>query len=312
LKAQADKEVKDNDAKNKKLLAADRQRWEAVHNNAQTFLSAISGLFAVFGAKQATMLEFQKMAALTQITIDSAAAISGAIKTASTSSVSTIDLIISIASAVATVTKGIMSAKQVLSGASVPAVPGFKSGGKMPGGTVLPGPSVSDDNLLVVDPATGQSVARVKSGEPILSTETYANNRELVDALLDSSMNKGGARIPGFNTGGLIDMPLTVPLQPNLPEITKSIRADKFGSPQSASVAEGGSALGAEDIRAIMDTNNAQLSSVMSEMLDRFENRLKDVEITGRWDWDYYKRTKTRMEELESSSKIGQSFTNGL
>lgn len=305
LKQQADKEVKDNDAKNKKLLAADRQRWETVHNNAQTFLSAISGLFAVFGAKQSTMLEFQKMAALTQITIDSAAAISGAIKTASTSSVSTIDLVLSIAAAVATVTKGIMSAKQVLSGATVPSVPGFKSGGKLPGGTVLPGTSVTDDNLLVVDPATGQSVARVKSGEPILSTETYDNNRELVDALLDSSMNKGGARIPGLNTGGIIDMPLTVPLNPNIPELTRSIRADKFGGGTQSIAADGTAISNGGNIKELLDSNNAMMAGMISEMMVTFKDSLKDMEITGRWDWDYYKRTKTRMEELESTSKLG-------
>jgi len=38
-------------------------------------------------------------------------------------------------------------------------------------------------------------VGNIEGGEPILSRSTYANNREVVDALLYSSERKNGARI---------------------------------------------------------------------------------------------------------------------
>jgi hypothetical protein len=59
----------------------------------------------------------------------------------------------------------------------------------------------------------GRAIAEVEGGEPILSRATYANNKALVDMLLDSSLNKGGAalaidpmalRAVRFATGGVL------------------------------------------------------------------------------------------------------------
>ena len=51
--------------------------------------------------------------------------------------------------------------------------------------------------IRMVDGATGQHLGEWERGEPymILSRDTYANNRELVDDLLDTSMNRGGASV---------------------------------------------------------------------------------------------------------------------
>jgi len=55
----------------------------------------------------------------------------------------------------------------------------------------------SGGGIRMVDGATGEHRGEWERGEPymILSRDTYANNRELVDALLDTSMNRGGAPV---------------------------------------------------------------------------------------------------------------------
>ncbi len=62
-------------------------------------------------------------------------------------------------------------------------------------GGVLPGPSHAEGGMPIVNPSTGQKVAEVEGGEPILSKATYRNNKPLVDALLYSSMYQGGRKI---------------------------------------------------------------------------------------------------------------------
>ncbi|MDO7846840.1 hypothetical protein Q5H92_10765 [Hymenobacter sp. M29] len=58
--------------------------------------------------------------------------------------------------------------------------------------------------IRMVDGATGQHLGEWERGEPymILSRDTYANNRELVDALLDTSLHRGGAPVRRRDGGG--------------------------------------------------------------------------------------------------------------
>ena len=51
----------------------------------------------------------------------------------------------------------------------------------------------------------------MEGGEPILSRDTYANNRGIVDRLLYSGKNLGGASI--FEDGGVLSAPSTTPSQ---------------------------------------------------------------------------------------------------
>jgi hypothetical protein len=55
----------------------------------------------------------------------------------------------------------------------------------------------SGGGIQMIDGATGQHLGEWERGEPymILSRQTYANNREMVDALLDTSMNHNGAPV---------------------------------------------------------------------------------------------------------------------
>lgn len=85
--------------------------------------------------------------------------------------------------------------------------PEYAQGGRMLGGSVMPGDnSTTKDNLAVIDPATGNQVASIKSGEPVLSQSTYENNKPLIDSLLNKSMNENGGRLA--EDGEVID-PLT-------------------------------------------------------------------------------------------------------
>lgn len=306
------------DEKARKKRAADdqvrmeREKWQKVSDVTQSGFQAISNMLMIAGTNQATMIEFQKMAAFTQTSIAAAVATAEAIRAAATGSLTGFDLIAKIGSAVAAITAAILSAKNMLSSAQAPAPPqlqGFEKGGRLPGGTVLPGPESDRDNLVVYDPVSGQPVATVKSGEPILSTETYENNKPVVDALLDASMNRGGAAIslpgvPAFEEGGLLDRPLTVPIMPNTDELLNSIRIDRFG-PLSVSLntgapgADGGSSGSA-------GANTEQLLQAHRDMIDKMleQNRefMSSLEVKGVWDWDYDKRTRTRMEEIENAS----------
>lgn len=57
--------------------------------------------------------------------------------------------------------------------------------------------------IRMVDGATGEHLGEWGRGEPymILSRDTYANNRELVDALLDTSLHRGGAPVRRRDAG---------------------------------------------------------------------------------------------------------------
>jgi len=299
---------KKNKAKHdKEIIESERRKWAAIAAVNDAFLFAITGMFRAFGTKQVIMLQFEKMVAFSQIAIDTAAAVSSAIKNATKKSVTTYDMILNIAMGVGAVMNAIVTAKSILSSADIPSAPALKSGGTLPGGTVLPGPQVSDDNLMVVDPKTGKVIAKVKSGEPVLSTETYANNKEVVDALLDASMNKRGARVPGLNSGGLIDMPLTVPLQPNMASALRALRIDKFGFDNGGSSASRTvvNSAGANGQEAAIQSLLQQHKADMREMMLIHQQSIAEMEVKGVWDWDYFKKSNKRIEDIESSSRIG-------
>jgi len=71
-------------------------------------------------------------------------------------------------------------------------------------GGIAQGASHAEGGIHMIDSKTGKKVGEMEGDEPymILSKETYKNNTELVNALLDTSMNKGGERVewmaPGY------------------------------------------------------------------------------------------------------------------
>jgi hypothetical protein len=82
--------------------------------------------------------------------------------------------------------------------------PTFRKGG------IFDGPSHEQGGMPVY--SRGKKVAELEGGEPILSRETYHNNRQVVDALLYSSMYQGGKPVDisrlmstnKFNAGGIL------------------------------------------------------------------------------------------------------------
>jgi hypothetical protein len=82
------------------------------------------------------------------------------------------------------------------------APPEFADGGVLPGkGGVPSGPRHANGGIALMDPS-GQKRGEIEGGEPILSIDTYRNNRAVVDALLDASMNRGGASLGWLNNMG--------------------------------------------------------------------------------------------------------------
>lgn len=79
-------------------------------------------------------------------------------------------------------------------------------------GGVPDGPSHAAGGIDLVDTMTGEVLGNMEGDEPILSRETYRNNRDIVEQLLDASMYGGGKRIsvpwlykrgPTINTGAM-------------------------------------------------------------------------------------------------------------
>lgn len=68
------------------------------------------------------------------------------------------------------------------------------------GGTLPEGPSHSQGGIKLV--SRGNIIGEIEGGEPILSRNTYKNNKPIIDRLLYTSMYRGGA--PVFATGGFV------------------------------------------------------------------------------------------------------------
>jgi TP901 family phage tail tape measure protein len=98
-----------------------------------------------------------------------------------------------LAATIAAITAGIIGAQTVMIAAQKP--PTFATG-RMPlgSGGVPDGPSHAGGGINLVTPG-GQIVGNMEGDEPILSKQTYLNNRALVDMLLYSSMKMGGKNI---------------------------------------------------------------------------------------------------------------------
>ncbi|MGJ1295521.1 phage tail tape measure protein [Sphingobacterium spiritivorum] len=84
---------------------------------------------------------------------------------------------------------GLAGAAQIAVIASKKA-PEFKKGGFIP-----EGPTHSEGGIDLIDTRRRKLIGNIEGGEPILSTNTYANNREIIDELLYSSQRRNGARI---------------------------------------------------------------------------------------------------------------------
>lgn len=82
----------------------------------------------------------------------------------------------------------------------------FEQGGRAPmpagKGGIPQGPDHSKGGIKMLDSQTGNFVGELQGGEPILSRNTYKQNKEVVDKLLFNSMFRSGA--PIFMDGGIV------------------------------------------------------------------------------------------------------------
>lgn len=85
---------------------------------------------------------------------------------------------------------GVLGAVQIAAIASQPLPTGRK-------GLVISGPSHEAGGIDMINSQTGKPIANIEGGEPVmvLSKSTYGNNKEVIDALIESSQYKGGAAI---------------------------------------------------------------------------------------------------------------------
>lgn len=120
-----------------------------------------------------------QQAAITQALINGALAITNILATRPKND-------LGIGDAIMIAAAGVTTASQValISGKKPPQ---FKYGG------IPKGPSHSQGGIKLV--SNGQAIAEMEGGEPIISRQTYANNKPVVDALLYSGLYRNGASI---------------------------------------------------------------------------------------------------------------------
>lgn len=78
------------------------------------------------------------------------------------------------------------------------------------GGYLAQGSSHAQGGIHLIDGATGSHLGEVERGEhlTVFSRSTYQNNKSTIDALLDSSLYRGGSPVAGrkYADGGMIDL----------------------------------------------------------------------------------------------------------
>ncbi len=115
--------------------------------------------------------------------------------------------------------------------------PEFRRGGVFPGGGVARGATHEQGGIWMVDSRTGRKVGEMENNEPymILSSNTYRNNKPIVDELLRSSQTGNGRPITASGIVG--------PTSPySLAKSAKNVRFDKGGMFQGPGNANTGSA----------------------------------------------------------------------
>lgn len=187
------------------------QKWEQTISFANGAVNAINGMMSFMGESAENMSDFQKATIIFQMGINMAAAISAATAagaadpknavTFGASGLATFGIIMGM------IVNNMALANQLIAKDKSPqfndmSAPQFGMGG------VPDGPLHSNGGLPVINPRTGNVEYVMEGGEPILSRATYANNKGLVNSLLNSGGKQidfsflNAANQPGVNFGG--------------------------------------------------------------------------------------------------------------
>ena len=187
-------EVAENKQKNYQKLMDDFEVAQKTLSVTSQMLGNISGLFEEHSAEHKALAVFQA-------TIDAAQATLAAFKSGSE-----IHLAVGIAAAAAAAAFGAAKVMDIVNtdydkpnsnyNASI-STPAYGKGG------VAAGASHSQGGIALMDTKSGKKVGEMEGGEPymILSRETYKNNKKLIDALLDASINRNGAPVEYMKPG---------------------------------------------------------------------------------------------------------------
>lgn len=200
------------DTINRQQLESERAKWSALKTLTAQYFEIIGQLYSDFGRDQDVLNQFLKASTLFQIFIDTAQAISNL-----TASAAKVSAAVAVASGpagvfsgpaayatyygtqVIAILKGFAQARQLLGGAKSPSAPTFARGGAINPIAGVPdvGQLHGSGGIKMIDGKSGQMLGEWERGEPymILSRNTYANNKDIVDRLIDTSLNRNGAPI---------------------------------------------------------------------------------------------------------------------
>lgn len=130
---------------NKMQLEEEARNQAAQAQLVQNFGTATANFNRLIGTQEGELTEFQRMVTLTQIYIDTAAAISSVTAKNAASSLTPIDYALKVTAAVGTVFANMATAKEMLGRAKTPQAPSFSRGYKTGGFTAY---SASDNTLV--------------------------------------------------------------------------------------------------------------------------------------------------------------------
>lgn len=114
------------------------------------------------------------------------------------------------------------------------------------------GPSHASGGIKMIDAITGAVIGEMEGGEPILSRETYRNNKQTIDALLYSSQRRNGAAI-NISTSSVLDAERYY----RTGGITSTTAPDSSPAPVSTTT--------------YMGSDNTDLIAVQKELLSEFK-----------------------------------------
>ncbi|NQU52243.1 MAG: phage tail tape measure protein [Bacteroidetes bacterium] len=268
-------EIKANDKKNKDLLRSNQQATQAS-------LSVMGNTVSAMSALMGEQSEEFKALAYFQTAINTAAAAMAAYN--SVVGTPYVGPILAPIAAAAAIAMGVAQMAAIKS-------EGYGSYAK---GGIARGASHAEGGIHMIDSKTGKKVGEMEGDEPymILSTETYKNNRELVDSLLDSSLNRGGEQVDWMQPGYYP--------HPDVGGTVANLRTSRYATGAVTNVnnvyqqQQAGSA----------PVSNAELVTVMTEVRDAVNN-LKFLKAILDLDGTIQlKKALAEMETLESEAGL--------
>ncbi len=201
------KEVEDKQALAALMMETEIETQLATSQAVEAGAALIAGFLEQGSAAYKAFIMVEKIAAISQIIINLQKQISGIMTAAFLNPAFAADptgvaraAFIAKNVAVAKITAGIGIA--TVGAQAVGALTAKKVQKKAKGGFISDGPSHSEGGMKVLG-RDGNVVAEIEGGEPILSRDTYRNNKETIDALLYSSQRMSGARV-NFNSNAAL------------------------------------------------------------------------------------------------------------